>query len=529
MSTPPMPAGARGAGPARPAAAVAARALTFRYPASDRPALVDVDLEVAPGWACSVAGPSGSGRSTLLAVLAGIAPAATGGALRGQVTRRGDAAWVLADPYASFSGARGSVRAELAFGLECRGVERRAMARRVDAALAAFGLAHLADRDPHVLSGGEAARLAVACQAVVGPTTILVDEVDAQLDAAGGAAVHGALADHVAAGGALLWATARLDGLGTAPPALRDGDAVVLQSGRVAARGRATEVAAAARDHDWGIVPAGGPVAPDGPGGRARAERGGPAWPPGAPPRDVVPWPHEVDRVPDLAPSAADLEVVAVTCQPPGAPDPILDGVSLGVAAGEVVALRGPNGAGKTTLARAVAGLEPLQSGAVRLGGRALAAADAGPARGVALAMQRPERMLFSRTALDEVAVGLRWCGAARGAADDRARRALAACGLRRRATDHPHDLGPAERRWLALAAVVALDTPVVVLDEPTAGFDGRDLARFGALLRALAAAGRTVLWITHDAALSERLADRTVWLARGQVVAGAAAAAPAP
>jgi len=504
--TGPRPAGAR------PAAdpAIAAAALTFHYPGAARPALADVTLDVASAGALTVAGPNGSGRSTLLAVLAGLAPAATGGRLSGAIARSGPAAVVLADPYLNFSGARDSVRAELAFGLECRGVARPAMAGRVEAALIAFDLAHLAQRDPFTLSGGEAARLAVACQAVVAPAALLVDEVDAQLDAAGAAAVGRALEAHIGRGGAVVRTTGRLDALARAPAAVRDGEALALQAGRVAARGRAVDVAAGAADHDWGIVPAGGPaVAPSG----------------------VAPPPGVGDV---LAPQVlADLEVDGLVCRFDAASAPILDGATLAVAAGRVVAVHGPNGAGKTTLARAIAGLLPTAAGTVRLGGRPVEAACIGPRRGVGLAMQRPERMLFRRTVADEVAIGLRWTGAARADAAPVAAAALAACGLADRVADHPHDLLPSERRWLALAAVVALGTPAVVFDEPTAGFDARDLERFGRLLARLAAAGRAVVWITHDDGLAALLADRRVRLADGRVVdvdpaAPTAGAAPA-
>lgn len=497
--------------------ALAATALTFHYPGAHHPALADVALDVAPAAVLTVAGPNGSGRSTLLAVLAGLAPAATGGRLDGAIARAGPAAMVLADPYLNFSGARDTVRAELAFGLECRGVARRAMVDRVAAALEAFDLAHLAARDPFTLSGGEAARLAVACQAVVAPATLLVDEVDAQLDAAGARAVGRALGGHVARGGAVVRATGRLDDLAVAPPAVRDGAALVLQAGRAVARGRVAAVAAQVAEHGWGIVPAGGPAIAR----RVAATDDlgvDPNVSPGDGPSDVQ-GDGRGDARDDLAPPApADLAVDGLVCRFAGEPAPILDGATLAVAAGTVVALHGPNGAGKTSLARAIAGLQALERGTVRVGGRPAADAHVGPRRGVGLAMQRPERMLFRPTVADEVAIGLRWMGVPRADAAPACAAALAACGLADRAADHPHDLLPSERRWLALAAIVALRTPVVVLDEPTAGFDARDLARFARLLERLAAAGRAVVWITHDGALAERLADRRLRLIDGRV-----------
>jgi len=133
--------------------------------------------------------------------------------------------------------------------------------------------------------------------------------------------------------------------------------------------------------------------------------------------------------------------------------------------------------------------------------------------------------MLFRQSVANEVEIGLRWCGAAPDVARAAVGAALAVCGLADRALDHPHDLQPSERRWLALAAAIALRTPVLILDEPTAGFDARDLARFTRCLRLLQAAGRTVVWVTHDHGLARALADRALMLVAGRVEASGAVA----
>ena len=500
---------------------LSASGVAFRYadaPSSRPPALADIDLAVRAGRMLHLLGANGSGRSTLLAVLAGLAPAATGGTLGGAVRGSDGTALVHADPYLNLSGARDTVRAELAFGLECRRMSRPSMADRVEAALDAFALDSLAHRDPTSLSGGEAARLAIACQWVLDPAVLLVDEVDAQLDAAGAAAVRRHLADRTAAGAGVVWAGARLDMVFAASPGAGSADAVVLAGGRIVAEGGLDGVAGQVAGHDWGVV-----------------ARSGPAVGRGA--TDVSRM--DVLSTTALAPDRqADLEVAGLCCAFDGAAAPVLDDITCRAAPGETVAVLGPNGGGKSTLARAITGLHVPAAGIVRIGGRDVGAGGSvgrdggagrdggrgawrvGPARGVALSVQRPERMLFRQTVADEVAIGLRWCGAAPDVARAAVGASLAACGLADRALDHPHDLQPSERRWLALAAAVALRTPVLVLDEPTAGFDARDLARFARFLSVLRAAGRTVVWVTHDHGLARALADRALMLVAGRVEA---------
>ncbi|MEO8084113.1 MAG: ATP-binding cassette domain-containing protein [Ardenticatenales bacterium] len=528
--------------------AIVADGLTFRYPGASRDALVNVDIRVDRGAAHVIAGANGSGRTTLLGVLAGQLHGGSGGRLRGRVTGAATSALVPSDPYLAQSGVRASVRAELAFGLECRAQEPRRIHERVAAALRTFGLDALAERDPSTLSGGEAARLAVAAQWVVAPVTLLVDDLAAQLDRAGTLALRRCLAEHVAAGGAAIWATTRLDGpleaagrvdsagagvggrdesggsgeldgrtaRGAVAPAAdvdpRPGtpfsphappscDITMLVGGRVAAGGPLARRADDPRLAPWGIIPAAGP--------RALVA-------PAAAPADG----GAVDMMRPTVPAALTIE--SLTAGYPDAPSPALHEATLTVQPGEIVALVGPNGGGKSTLARTAVGLLPPTSGLVRVGDRRFDAhANAvGPARGAALAMQRPERMIFRRRADEEVAIGLRWLGVPPAERAALVAAALAGAGLAGRAADHPHDLLPSQRRWLALAAVVALRTPVLVLDEPTAGFDAFDLIRFSVWLATLRAAGRAVLWITHDRALASILADRTVRLAGGRVVA---------
>ncbi len=91
---------------------------------------------------------------------------------------------------------------------------------------------------------------------------------------------------------------------------------------------------------------------------------------------------------------------------------------------------------------------------------------------------------------------------------------------LRDHAGDHPYDLNRSQRKLLALAAVLAMRTPVVVLDEPTTGQDALGLAHIGEIVDWLKAAGRTVIAISHDVDFCAEHFDRAIVMAAGRVVA---------
>jgi energy-coupling factor transport system ATP-binding protein len=170
--------------------------------------------------------------------------------------------------------------------------------------------------------------------------------------------------------------------------------------------------------------------------------------------------------------------------------EPVLDRVSLDVARGEIVALTGPNGVGKTTLAQIACGL--LQPGS----------GEAVHARAAYLA-QDPGRYVVTERALDEVALG---------APVERARAALAQLGLAGLEHRHPRDLSSGERERLALAAVLATEPELLVLDEPTRGVDPERKAELARLLRS-ESPGRGTLIVTHDLPWVAEVADRVVEL----------------
>jgi energy-coupling factor transport system ATP-binding protein len=185
----------------------------------------------------------------------------------------------------------------------------------------------------------------------------------------------------------------------------------------------------------------------------------------------------------------------AVSFAYPGGP-PVLVEESLELRRGEVAALVGPNGAGKTTLAKIAAGLLVPAGGVVTRTGRA------------GYLPQDPGRFLVKETVLDEVALA---------AGEPRARSVLVELDLADFADRHPRDLSSGERERVAIAAVLAIEPDLLVLDEPTRGVDPERKAELARLLRAQAAE-RATLVVTHDRSFAAAVADRIVSLGR-QVV----------
>jgi iron(III) transport system ATP-binding protein len=198
----------------------------------------------------------------------------------------------------------------------------------------------------------------------------------------------------------------------------------------------------------------------------------------------------------------------------------VLDKLSFSIEPGEIVCLLGESGSGKSTILRVAAGIQPIESGEVRINQQIVSAPGlqiAPEKRGVGLMFQ--DFALFPHmTLLQNVAFGLEKLG--KKEAHRQARTALKRVGLADREADYPHMLSGGQQQRLALARTIAPRPGIIMLDEPFSGLDARmrETVR-GETLAVLRETGATGLIVTHDPAEAMLLGDRIALLRDGKLV----------
>jgi energy-coupling factor transport system ATP-binding protein len=197
-----------------------------------------------------------------------------------------------------------------------------------------------------------------------------------------------------------------------------------------------------------------------------------------------------------------------------------LAGVELVIRQGERVAIVGQNGSGKSTLVRHFNGLLRPTDGRVTVGElETKSTRIARLAREVGLAFQDPDRQIFAGSVEAEVMFGARNVGLTGFALEESVAGALESVGLSKERRANPYDLGYSRRKLLTISSVLAMRTPVVVLDEPTTGQDARGVRTIERIVDDLAAEGRTVVAISHDMRFVAESFARVVVMRAGTIV----------
>lgn len=473
--------------------AVSVRDLTFAYApwAPDRePSLIfdHLTFSFLSGGERLIMGASGSGKSTLCYLLAGLAPTYTGGTVTGKIQVLGQDVQVerpsprqvgILFQDAATQLFTSSVEDEIAWGLEMQSVPPEKIGFQVMEALRTFGLLALRDRPPWALSGGQQKRLALATLWAQRPNVMLLDEPLAGLDPDGRAQVHAGMERLRQTGATLLTTAAHVNGDVPKIPAS------LLEAGRLSEPVALEEVPAEC------LVEAGVRV----------------------PPVDWQVFAESRSRV-ETSPAIA---LRHLRFKYPDGP-PVLHGLDLVIPRGQFVAVVGSNGAGKSTLVRHFNGLLRPTAGSVRVSGRDAGERSVGElAREVAFLFQRPERQLFANTVREEIAYGPRALGLLD--VETRVAQSLARLDLEAVADRPPALLSYGVQRAVTLATLAALDAPILVLDEPLVGLDGRGRAQLFRWLAERRAAGVTLVVVTHEMALAAQ-ADRVIAMREGYIAA---------
>ncbi|MBV9846911.1 MAG: ABC transporter ATP-binding protein [Kutzneria sp.] len=235
--------------------------LSYRYAETPTTVLRQISLTIPKGQLVGVVGPSGAGKTTLAQVMSGFIPHVFGGEVTGAVTVAGrsvrntplpllvsDIGLVSQNPFNQLSGAKFSVAEELAFGLENLGVPRGEMVSRVDETLRRLRIAHLAERSPYQLSGGQQQLVAIGSMMVMRPGVLVLDEPTSQLDPAGSGLVFDALGELRERGVTVVLIEHKLEQLAEVADRI-----LALVDGELRMDGPPSTVLAADELADWGI------------------------------------------------------------------------------------------------------------------------------------------------------------------------------------------------------------------------------------------------------------------------------------
>jgi energy-coupling factor transporter ATP-binding protein EcfA2 len=243
------------------AAVITLAGVHYSYPDTDSEVLRGIDLTVDAGQVVGIVGASGAGKTTLAKTIAGFIPHSEGGDLAGTVEVDGvkvpqstlaevvsHVGMVTQNPFNQISGAKYTVREEIAFGLENLGIPRDEMADRVAAVARQLGIEELVNRSPYALSGGQMQLVAIASMMVMRPRALVMDEPTSQLDPSGSRLVFDIMGSLAEDGTAVIVFEHKLE-------LLREHASVVhvLADGVIARSGPAREVLADERTEQWGV------------------------------------------------------------------------------------------------------------------------------------------------------------------------------------------------------------------------------------------------------------------------------------
>jgi len=508
-------------------------------------ALTDLSLKASPGEFIVVLGANGAGKSTLCFLLSGIVPHIYGGKRTGKVAVAGHDPWdealfeiaqycgvLLQDPEVQLFNP--NVFTEMGFGPANLHVPREEIIQRIQSAMSLLHLDGLEKRNPRDLSGGQKQRVALGAVLTMQPRVLVLDEPTSQLDPVGRSEVVEAIHRLKSSGQiTIIMTTHETDDILD----LAD-QVIVLDKGQTVLAGTPAEVFSRPE-----VLRTAGVKVPDALDilirvnelsqqpthltdeqinhldGETVGQLTANLVQQGR--LEVIsPAPHDLDVSAGQKPYV--LEAVQLSYQYPGYP-PVtaLQDISLAIHAGEMVGIVGQNGSGKSTLVKCFVGLLRPTRGEVRVLGKNINKVPVGQmARQVGLVLQNPDYQLFTVSSREEIHFGLRNLGIDGEEAEQKVLSALGWVGLQDELETFPFRMSFGDRRKLAVAATVALDPQVLILDEPTTAQDHRgryQLADIGRRFRD--EGGRTILMITHDMDLIARYAERLIVMWNGQII----------
>lgn len=540
--------------------------LRYRYPHTKELALDGLDFSVEKGEFIGIIGENGAGKSTLSQAIMGLVPQFYKGAYGGMVTVDGIEAGktpveqlcghvglVFQNPFNQLSGAKDNVYEEVAFGMQNLGVPAEEMKKRVEEALKLLDIWQYRDRNPFDLSGGQMQRVAIASVLVMRPDVMILDEPTSQLDPEGSDEVFRAVETLIGSGITILMIEQKIEKLaaycdrilllhkgkqiafdtpqkvfsmpdlndygiqasaftrickaeqvtlvdGTYPVTVKEA-AEVLREKRLGAHEHANAEAGVQKAVGASAAGTGQVQAKNAETG-ARSRQSGTCRK-----AENAASVDEQFRIEKL-----DFSYLADI--------PVLEDLNMKLDQ-RPTAIIGQNGAGKTTLVKLLKGLLKPVSGSIYFHGEDISGKTVAMLAGsVGYVFQNPDDQIFKYNVMDEVLFGPLNIGMDPEQAKKEAAWALELTGLSGKEKENPYDLELYERKMTAIASVLAMDTDVLILDEPTIAQDWKGRQIIGSIIRSLSGRGKLVIAILHDMDFVAENFERVIIMAHGQVLA---------
>jgi energy-coupling factor transporter ATP-binding protein EcfA2 len=492
--------------------AIAITNLSYRYRGTKDNAIEGINLELQKGEFLVLMGPSEAGKSTLAACINGLIPHFHKGKFEGEVivcgknTRQNTVSQMAEDVGLVFQDFEAqlfstSVELEVAFGPENFAIPREEIGVRIGENLAYVNLSESRNRPPSTLSGGQKQKLAIASVLALKPKVLVMDEPTTDLDPISKMGIF-EITNRLRQRSDLTLLVVEHE----TEEVLQASRIGLIKDGRLVKVGPAREIL---QDVDLyeslGLMPLGIarffksmgsktlPLTPE--EAEVAFRKSGWTISSGRHERIVA---GEQTRQRELSTKEALIQCRDLEFSYPNGVK-ALQGISLDIYPGDMVAIVGQNGSGKTTLAKHFNGLLLPSSGTMTVSGKSTK--EEGIFRlgqRVGYVFQNPDHQIFSETVLDEVSFGPRLRGLSEEAVRTRVTEALQAVGLEGTEEQDPFSMTKSGRQRVAVAAILAVKPDVLILDEPTTGLDYHEQRSMMEMVRQLNENGSTIIFITH-------------------------------
>ncbi|WP_262173885.1 ABC transporter ATP-binding protein [Saccharococcus sp. Marseille-Q5394] len=496
--------------------------LKYKYPDSPRFALDDISFTVEKGEFVGIVGMNTAGKTSLCYALSGLIPHFFKGAYGGdvyigdmdvlsheisEITARGGL--VFENPFSQMTGAKFTVYDEIAFGLENQGVPRDVMHERIRESMKLLDIEGLQGKNPFSLSGGQMQRVAIASVIAMKPDILILDEPTSQLDPEGAEEVFRVVEKLADEGMTIIMVEQKMEKLAAYADRI-----LLLHDGKLIVDGKPEEVFSRDDLIDFGVEP---PIYVK--IARTLDIRNDET---GLYPISLEEMPrareirfHHIESIEANGTTTSELIVRNLHFSYEKGQDVIL-GLNVSLS-GEPIAIIGQNGSGKTTFVKLLKALLKPDSGEVFLNGSPISETTAAKlASRIGLIFQNPNDQIFKHKVIDEVMFGPLNIGQSGEEALANAKEMLALVGLADKADENPYDLSLAERKMVAIASILAMDTDIVIFDEPTMGQDIRGKSKVKEIIHSLHEKGKLVICILHDMDFVADTFGRTIIFSNG-------------